>query len=45
MERAMSITKELMKMLFISIPLALTIYIGLHIGLVFYIIYKKIKSN
>jgi hypothetical protein len=36
---------ELMKILFISLPLALTIYIGLHIGLVFYIIYKKIKSN
>jgi hypothetical protein len=45
MRGAMSILGELMKMLFISIPLALTIYIGLHIGLVFYIIYKKIKSN
>jgi hypothetical protein len=45
MRGAMSIVGELMKMLFISIPLALTIYIGLHIGLVFYIIYKKIKSN
>jgi hypothetical protein len=43
MRGAMSILGELMKMLFISIPLALTIYIGLHIGLVFYIIYKKIK--
>jgi hypothetical protein len=45
MRRAMSIMGELMKILFISLPLALTIYIGLHIGLVFYIIYKKIKSN
>ena len=45
MERAMSITKELMKLFFISIPLGLSIYIGLHIGLVFYIIYKKFKSN
>ena len=45
MRGAMSIVGELMKMVFISIPLALTIYIGLHIGLVFYIIYKKIKSN
>ena len=45
MRRAMYITGEFMKILFISIPLALAIYIGLHIGLVFYIIYKKIKSN
>lgn len=37
----MSITKELMKLLFIGLPLALTIYIGLHIGLLFYIIYKN----
>ena len=43
MNRAMSITKELIKLLFIGLPLALTIYIGLHIGLLFYIIYKKIK--
>jgi hypothetical protein len=43
MRRAMSIMGDLMQLIFISIPLALTIYIGLHIGLVFYIIYKKFK--
>jgi len=43
MKRALSIIGELMQILFISIPLALAIYIGLHVGLLFYVIYKKIK--
>lgn len=43
MNRVLSITRELLKFFFVSIPLALTIYIGLHVGLLFYIIYKKIK--
>jgi hypothetical protein len=34
---------EIIYFLLLSVPLALTIYIGLHIGLLFYIIYKKIK--
>jgi len=43
MNRALSIVGELMKLLFIGLPLALAIYIGLHIGFIFYIIYKKFK--
>jgi len=43
MKRALSIIGELMQILFISLPLALAIYIGLHVGLLFYVIYKKIK--
>jgi hypothetical protein len=43
MKKALSIIGELMQVIFISIPLALTIYIGLHVGLLFYVIYKKIK--
>jgi len=39
----MAIAGELLKFFFVSLPLALTIYIGLHIGLLFYIIYKKFK--
>ena len=45
MRSALSIVGELMKLLFIGLPLALAIYIGLHIGFIFYIIYKKFKSN
>jgi hypothetical protein len=45
MSRFKSIAWELFKFFFIAVPLALTIYIGLHVGLLFYIIYKKIKSN
>jgi hypothetical protein len=43
MKKALSIIGELMQILFISLPLALAIYIGLHVGLLFYVIYKKIK--
>lgn len=43
MKSALSIVGELMKLIFIFIPLALAIYIGLHIGFIFYIIYKKFK--
>jgi hypothetical protein len=43
MNRFISISGELAKMLFICIPLAIAIYIGLHIGLLIYLIYKKIK--
>lgn len=43
MRSALSIAGELMKLIFICIPLALAIYIGLHVGFIFYIIYKKIK--
>ena len=43
MKSALSIAGELMKLLFIGLPLALAIYIGLHVGFVFYIIYKKFK--
>jgi hypothetical protein len=43
MRKALSILGDLMQVIFISIPLALTIYIGLHVGLLFYVIYKKIK--
>jgi hypothetical protein len=43
MRKAQSILGDLMQVIFISIPLALAIYIGLHVGLLFYIIYKKIK--
>jgi hypothetical protein len=43
MRKALSILGDLMQVIFISIPLALAIYIGLHVGLLFYIIYKKIK--
>lgn len=41
----MATAGELAKFFFVSVPLAITIYIGLHVGLIFYIIYKKIKSN
>jgi hypothetical protein len=44
MNRALAISGELAKFFFVSVPLAISIYIGLHIGLLFYIIYKKIKS-
>jgi hypothetical protein len=43
MKKAQSILGDLMQVIFISIPLALAIYIGLHVGLLFYVIYKKIK--
>jgi len=43
MKKALSIIGELIQILFISLPLALAIYIGLHVGLLFYVIYKKIK--
>jgi hypothetical protein len=43
MRRLLSAAMDLFQLIFISIPLALTIYIGLHIGLLFYVIYKKIK--
>ena len=43
MKKALSVIGELMQLIFISLPLALAIYIGLHIGFVFYIIYKKFK--
>lgn len=43
MKKVLSFIGELMQLIFISLPLALGIYIGLHIGLVFYIIYKKFK--
>ena len=43
MKNALSIAGELIKLIFIYLPLALAIYIGLHIGFLFYIIYKKIK--
>lgn len=43
MKKALSIIGELMQIIFISLPLALAIYIGLHVGLLFYVIYKKIK--
>ena len=43
MRKAQSIIGDLLQVIFISIPLALAIYIGLHVGLLFYIIYKKIK--
>lgn len=45
MNRFTSIAGELLKFFLVSLPLALTIYIGLHVGLLFYIIYKKFKSN
>jgi len=40
----MSIAWELAKFFFVSVPLAIVVYIALHIGFVFYIIYKQIKS-
>jgi hypothetical protein len=40
----MAITGELAKFFFVSVPLAIVVYIALHIGFVFYIIYKKIKQ-
>jgi hypothetical protein len=43
MRRLLSAAMDLFQLIFISIPLALTIYIVLHIGLLFYVIYKKIK--
>lgn len=43
MNRLMAILGDLAKFFFVSVPLAITIYIGLHIGLLFYIIYKKFK--
>lgn len=43
MNRFMAILGDLAKFFFVSVPLAITIYIGLHIGLLFYIIYKKFK--
>jgi hypothetical protein len=44
MRKAVSITKDLMHLLFLCVPLAILIYIGLHLGLLTYVIYKKIKS-
>lgn len=43
MKKILSITGELMYFFFLSVPLALSIYIGLHLGLLIYIIYKQIK--
>lgn len=43
MRRALSVVGELLQLIFISIPLALTIYVAAHVGLLFYLIYKKIK--
>ena len=43
MRKLLSAAMDLFQLIFISIPLALTIYIGLHIGLLFYVIYKKIR--
>lgn len=39
----MSIAGDLAKFFLVSLPLALIIYTGLHVGLIFYIIYKKFK--
>jgi hypothetical protein len=44
MSRFMAITGELAKFFFVSVPLAIMVYIVIHIGFVFYIIYKKIKQ-
>ena len=44
MNRFMAITGELAKFFFVSVPLAIVVYIAIHIGFVFYIIYKKIKQ-
>ena len=43
MKKLIRLMGEIIYFLLLSVPLALTIYIGLHIGLLFYIIYKKIK--
>ncbi len=43
MKNMLSTLGEMIKLIFIGIPLALAIYVGLHIGFIFYIIYKKIK--
>lgn len=43
MKKILSITGELMHFLFLSLPLALTIYIGLHVGLFFYVLFKESK--
>lgn len=43
MKNMLSTLGEMIKLIFIGIPLALAIYVGLHIGFIFYIIYKKFK--
>jgi len=45
MKKALALTGELMYFFFLSVPLAILIYIGLHLGLVSYIIYKKFKKH
>jgi hypothetical protein len=44
MKKISSITGQLMYFFFLSVPLALTIYIVLHVGIFIYVIYKQIKS-
>lgn len=43
MSKYVAIIGDVAKVLFICIPLGLTIYIGLHVGFFFYTIYKKFK--
>lgn len=44
MTKYLKLIGELMYFFFLSVPLALVIFIGLHIGLFIYITYREIKS-
>jgi hypothetical protein len=44
MKKVYYITIEFLYFFLLSVPLAITIYILLHVGLFIYVIYKQIKS-
>ena len=44
MKRSLYIVGELAKFFLLSVPLAITIYVGLHVGLFIYVLYKQIKQ-
>jgi hypothetical protein len=44
MKKAYYITIELLYFFLLSVPLAVSVYVLLHVGLLFYVIYKQIKS-
>lgn len=43
MKKALAITGQLIYFFVLSVPLAILIYVGLHVGLLIYVTYKQIK--
>lgn len=44
MKKILHVVGELAKFFLLSVPLAITIYIGLHVGLFIYVLYKQTKQ-